>query len=279
MPMHLTSEQQDFLIQTVRDAAREEILPRFQNLAEGDIAIKTSATDLVTLADTEAEARITGAINRALPGVLVIGEEAVSASPDLLEGIGAAESAIIIDPVDGTWNFAKGLGLFGVILAATRYGTPVFGLLYDPPGDNWIVAEKGGGARFVRADGRSRLLRTSDLDRLEDLSGYVPLNNLPKEKQAAMAATFPEFRRMMNLRCACHEYRMLAQGHADFVLSGAMNAWDHAAGSLVCQEAGGVSAMLDGSPYNAAMTEGYLLSAGCQGAWDRLQQRFAFLLE
>ena len=277
--MHLTSEQQDFVIQTVRDAAREEILPRFQNLAEGDIAIKSSVTDLVTLADTKAEAWITRAINRDFPDMLVVGEEAVSASPDLLEGIGPAEIAFIIDPVDGTWNFAKGLGLFGVILATTRYGTPVFGLLHDPLRDDWIVAKKGGGARLVRADGRSRVMRASGLDRIEDLSGYVPLNILPGNKQAATAATFSGFRRVLSLRCACHEYRMLAQGHMDFVISGVLNAWDHAAGSLVCQEAGGVSAMLDGSPYSAAISEGYLLSAGSQGAWDRLQQRFSFLLE
>ena len=47
--------------------------------------------------------------------------------------------AIIIDPVDGTWNYARGLALFGVILAVTRYGIPVYGLLYDPVIDDWIA--------------------------------------------------------------------------------------------------------------------------------------------
>lgn len=58
-----------------------------------------------------------------------------------------------------------------------------------------------------------------------------------------------------------------------------MTPWDHAAGVVACQQAGGVARMLDGREYNAGITEGFLLTANTEIAWTALQKRFAFLLE
>ena len=72
---------------------------------------------------------------------------------------------------------------------------------------------------------------------------------------------------------------MLAQGHVDFVLSGRLTPWDHAAGALVVQQAGGVSTMLDGSIYSATQRNGYLLSALNASTWSEIQQALSFLLD
>jgi len=135
LPTALTPAQRRQIINIVRRAARAEIMPRFRRLSDGDIRTKSRADDLVTDADTRAEAMITRALQIAFPSALVIGEEAVASKPAALEGIAEAQLAFVIDPVDGTWNFAHGLPMFGVIVAATRYGKPVFGLIYDPVAD------------------------------------------------------------------------------------------------------------------------------------------------
>ena len=275
----LDQTQRDAIIAIVRAAARDCILPRFQRLGAADISTKSGPSDLVTLADTEAEAQMTGALRALLPGAVVVGEEAIAADPALRGQIGGADMAVIIDPVDGTWNFAKGLPLFGVILAVTVKGLPVLGVLYEPVMDDWITATMNGPALQVMADGTTRTLRTSDQTKPGAMVGYVPLGLMPRKDREAMVAVFPDFGRITSLRCACHEYRMVTLGHAEFVLSGPTpHAWDHAAGVLCVQRAGGVARMLDGSDYHAGVTKGYVLSAASEQVWDKLADRFGFLL-
>ena len=275
----LSNAQQATLINLVRRAAKAEIMPRFRNLGHADVTSKTSRYDLVTDADTGAEAILTRGILRMFPHALVVGEEAASADPELREKIAEAELAFIIDPLDGTWNFAHGLALFGVIIAITRFGKPVLGLLYDPVMDDWIIADEASPARLVRNLGARRPLSVSRGGELNEMSGFIHLYLMPEDQRAAMAATLPDFARTQVLRCSCHEYRTLAQGGMDFCLSGIMTPWDHAAGVLICQQAGGHAAMLDGSDYNAGVSKGYLLTAPNRDSWNRLRDKFAFLLE
>ena len=274
----LTEAQQMMVINLVRRAAKAEILPRFRNLGRRDVATKAGKFDLVTEADTAAEAMLARGLQQMFPHALIVGEEAASADPELRGKIAEAELCFILDPVDGTWNFANGLALFGVILAVTRFGKPVMGLLYDPIMDDWIVADEASPARLVRSAGAERVLQVSGGGALDEMSGYIHLYLMDRDKQDEMAAALPEFGRTQVLRCSCHEYRTLAQGGMDFCISGTMTPWDHAAGVLICQQAGGHVAMLDGSDYTASVTEGYLLSAPDEDSWNRLRDRFAFLM-
>ena len=277
-PAPITPEQRDLLLAAVRLAARERIMPRFRALDPSDISTKSGPADLVTLADTEAEAQITAAVRAAWPEATVSGEEAVAADSSARAAMGTADPSVIIDPVDGTWNFAKGLAVFGVLLAVLRHGEPVFGLLYDPVMDDWIVAAPGQPTGLVTGAGLARPLATSREARIERMNGYMPLGLFPRESRERIVEEFPDFLRITSLRCAAHEYRMVAQGHAEFCLSGPIpHPWDHAAGVLAVQSAGGVSRFLDGQPYSATRAEGVLLSAGSQAAWDSLAERFAFL--
>jgi len=283
LPIPLTSPlspaQQVTLINLVRRAAKAEIMPRFRNLGHADVSAKSSRYDLVTDADTQSEAMLARGIQQMYPHALVVGEEAASADNKLRGKIKEAEMAFIVDPLDGTWNFAHGLPLFGVIVAVTRFGKPVLGLLYDPVMDDWIIADEARPAHLARNLGADRPLSVSRGGALAEMSGYIHLYLMPEDKRAEMAAALPDFGRAMVLRCSCHEYRMLAQGGMDFCLSGVMNPWDHAAGALICQQAGGHVAMLDGSDYDAGVAEGYLLAAPDKPSWERLRDRFSFLLE
>ena len=274
----ITPAQRLLLLQAVRDAARTRIMPRFRGMSPADISTKSGPADLVTLADTEAEAAISAAVRAAWPEAEVLGEEGVAADPRLRARMGEAETAVIVDPVDGTWNFAKGLAVFGVLLAVLRRGTPVWGLLYDPVMDDWIEAAADLPTAFITAAGAARPLATSREARPESLTGYLPLGLFPREARERIVEEFPDFLRITSLRCALHEYRMVAQGHAEFCLSGPVpHPWDHAAGVLAVSQAGGVARFLDGAPYDARRVDGVLLSAGSEAAWDDLARRFAFL--
>lgn len=273
----LTPAQQQSLVNIVRRAARAEILPRFRNLSAGQIDTKSGPNDLVTEADTQAEKMIARGILQMFPNAHVIGEEAAHARPELRDEAAKAELAFIIDPVDGTWNFAHGLPVFGVILAATRFGRPVFGMLYDAIMDDWITADSETGATMFGARGPHRRMRTAKGGPLSDLSGYMHYYLMDKEAQRHVAETLPDFGRVGALRCSCHEYRMLAQGSADFCLSGVLNPWDHAAGVLICERAGGFVRMLDGRDYDIAIKDGYLLAAANEDVWNTVAERLSFL--
>lgn len=263
--------QAEALVEIVRQVAKAEIVPLFRNLDAMEIDSKSAPDDLVTKADRAAELAISKAVHDILPEAAIVGEEAVAADKTVLARMKEPGQVVVIDPIDGTWNYANGIATFGVILAVVEDGQTVFGLLYDPSYDDWIMARKGEGAFFCRADGTRRALALPQPpDALSDTFGFVGLYLFNRDRQAELAATLPLFRRTMTLRCSCHEYRMLAQGASQFCLNGMLNVWDHAAGVLIYQEAGGIARLLDGRPYNPAMKKGHLLTASSERLWEEL---------
>ncbi|WP_371156642.1 inositol monophosphatase [Jannaschia sp. 2305UL9-9] len=271
--MPLSETQARAITDAVRDVAADEITPRFRNLGDGDIDTKSTWDDLVTVADKAAEDALTARIHDILPGDTVVGEEAVSADRSLLDRVGTGR-VTIIDPIDGTWNFAHGVANYGVIVAVVEDGVTEWGLLYDPSFDDWIEAHRGQGA-FYHRNGAARRLHVSQQDApLSDLRGNVGHYMFPPECHQGLAGTDHLFRRANSMGASLHEYRMQATGGTDFCLNGKLNVWDHAAGVLILQEAGGVARLLDGQEYRPTMTEGYLLSARSEAMWQTLAQTF-----
>ena len=200
IPAAITPAQRTSLVNLVRRAARTEILPRFRDLSMVRIEQKTGPQDLVTEADQQAEKMIARGLRQLFPDALVVGEEDVAANPGLVGKIADAPLAFTIDPVHGTWNFAHGLTQFGVILSATRHGTPVFGLLYDPITDDAILADTTGPALSIRPWRARRTLTVSAGGEIGDLTGYVGLYMLDSDRQAAMAG--PSRSSNASARCA-----------------------------------------------------------------------------
>src|SRR3954468_11370059 len=145
--------------QLLREAARVEIMPRFRNLSAHEVRQKSSAMDLVTDADEAAERMIAKGLRQVFPHAVLIGEEATEHDPSLLDRLEDADLAFLIDPVDGTKNFASGLPLFGVMVAAVMRGEVVAGIIHDPIGDDTAIAVRGDGAWTERRDGRRVDLR------------------------------------------------------------------------------------------------------------------------
>ncbi|WP_456268760.1 inositol monophosphatase [Kushneria sp. AK178] len=267
------------LIDIVRHAAKTEILPRFRRLDPEAIDTKAGPDDLVTIADKSAEQVIARGVAQAFPEATIVGEEAVAEDETLLDSIRDAEMAVIIDPIDGTWNFARNLNQFGVIVAVVSRGETVFGLLYDPLADDWITARQGEGAWYGRPDDAEQRLQVSDTTRVSNMVGSTSLRLFPKETQYDLAGLFPDFARMMAFGCACHEYRTMAFGFVDFMLTAKLMPWDHAAGIMILQEAGGYAALLDGTPYNPTIHQGRMIAANSKESWDALREKFDFLTD
>ncbi|MBU2357745.1 MAG: hypothetical protein KKB02_02235 [Alphaproteobacteria bacterium] len=113
------------LIHAVQRAARTEILPRFRALSPEQVSSKSNRHDLVTVAEQFAEDMISKAVRSILPGAFILGEEAAAEDPGLIDALDNANLAVIIDPIDGTWNYAHGLANFGSIMASMSELLPV----------------------------------------------------------------------------------------------------------------------------------------------------------
>lgn len=251
----------------LREASTAEIRPRFRRLAAADIRAKTGPLDLVTEADEAAERRITTALRAAFPGCVVVGEEAASADPAILATLAGAELAFVVDPVDGTFNFASGLPLFGCMAAAIVRGEVVGGIIHDPMGDDTAIGVRGEGAWTETPDGRHTDLRVAPAVALGEMAGGVSWRFLPEPQRSRVHAGLPRVAASFQYRCAAHEYRLLAGGHCHFLVYGRLYPWDHAPGWLLHQEAGGYSARFDGSGYSPAESAGGLICAPDRESW------------
>ncbi|SCY72299.1 inositol monophosphatase family protein [Microvirga guangxiensis] len=255
----------------LRSVAQAEILPRFRNLSSDAIRMKTSQLDLVTDADEAAERAIEADLLKAFPNATVIGEEGVSRDPTLLDGLGDAELAFILDPVDGTLNFASGLPLFGVMASAVMKGEVVCGIILDPISDDWAMAVRGEGAWIQRPDGSTQDLKVAPRVPLAQMAGNVSWRYLPEALRPIVTGNLPRVAMAADLRCAAHSYRQIAAGHMHFAFSSSVMPWDHAAGCLIHREAGGYSAHFDGSPYLPVNRGGGLINAPDRESWQALR--------
>lgn len=261
----------EIVAEILRDAAQSEILPRFRRLGHGAIREKTSAEDLVTDADVAAEKQIAASLMRAFPGALVIGEESVSERPSLLDELSGAEIAFVVDPVDGTKNFASGLPLFGVMASVIVRGEVAAGIILDPIGDDWSIAVRGEGAWTTSIEGARADLRVAKSNAVARMSGTASWSTLPEPLRSEVCANLSATRSAFNYRCAAHEYRLMAAGDSHFALFSKLMVWDHAAGWLIHREAGGYSARFDGSAYLPSQRSGGLLCAPDEASWQELR--------
>ena len=132
-----------------------------------------------------------------------MGEESVAADPTRRDNIAQEELCFILDPIDSTWNNANGLSLFGVIIAATHYGKPIFALLYDPLIEDAPVALVDDGCVFVSG---GEITGGTDLKVAThaEITGFVPLHLFPHEQRAEVAAAAAKFARFASFHCSCH---------------------------------------------------------------------------
>lgn len=259
------------VLAVMQKAARRAIMPRYQALAAHEVDAK-AADDVVTVADKEAELILAEGLARLLGEAAIVGEEAAHADPALLERLGDA-LCWIIDPIDGTNNYAAGKPPFGIMVALAEAGETRAGWIYDPLSGRLCHAHRGGGA-FI-----------DDVQVSARCTGNVPpvaaisLVFMDQDRREAMKAHIAPHYALVDIpRCAAEQYPRLVLGVNDVSIFERTLAWDHAAGVLFVNEAGGKAARPDGRPYRVdeAHLPG-LIGAASPALWDDLAARLASL--
>ena len=204
-----------------------------------------SEKDLVTDADDAAQVEIARALHEAFPDHGFLGEEgSLGVSPQQLENNRSSPFCWVVDPLDGTTNYAHGLPQFAVSIALTYQDLPVVGVVLDPSSDECFSAARGLGARL---NGESiHASRCKDLNQALIAASFPP--KLTRES--------PEIEQFINMLLACQSLRRLgsaalnlcyvACGRLDGYWAGRLNSWDIAAGVLIVAEADGVITDLAG---------------------------------
>lgn len=202
-------------------------------------------TDLVTRADREVEALISARVRAAYPDHGLLGEEGT---------VQAGESyRWVVDPLDGTTNFAHGLPWFAVSLALEHRGAVIVGVVYHPAADELFCAERGKGAWLSTRGGEPVRLAVSAT---EDLGAALLATGLPgRERRTAHLRTIPVFlqraREVRMTGSAAIHLAYVAAGRLDGFWEPGLNLWDVAAGVLLVEEAGGRVTDLHGGPFRA----------------------------
>lgn len=201
----------------------------------GDLPIETKGVaDYVTLADREVEQFIRGELRAAFPDDAFLGEETAATFA------GPVDRCWIVDPIDGTHNFLRGVPYWNVAIGYVAGGTTWVGVVCDPCADEVYHAQRGAGA-WVDHDGTRTRLRAADTRTLT--GSYIVLGHHDRSFETRY---FDIRRRMMesgiamrNFGSAALQLAHVASGRYDGFVELELSAWDAVAGLLLVEEAGG----------------------------------------
>ncbi|WP_445600128.1 inositol monophosphatase family protein [Azospirillum sp. A39] len=250
----------------LQEVAESEILPYFRQLTADQVRQKTRQDDLVTIADEAAERALSRRLPALVPGSLVVGEEAVAADRGVLDRLFGDAPVWVIDPVDGTLNFASGRPNFAVIVAYVSGGETLAGWIHDPLGKRTAMGAKGEGAWM---DGKR--LRVASPAPVGGMIGAVSTRFCDEALSRRLKERLQGLGRTACLASAAHEYLRLLDGSYHCSAYHRLMPWDHAAGVLLHAEAGGHAALADGTPYRPTRFGGSLLTAPDAESWTRLR--------
>lgn len=207
-----------------------------------DIRTKGNPRDLVTEWDLKSEEVIRRTLEERTPGVAILGEEGGQS--------GTGEARWIVDPIDGTVNFAHGFPIWSIAIAFEDASGTQAGVVAAPALGWWFEAALGGGAR----DGAGMPLRVSALDTLEQ---SILTTGFPYDRATNPENNFARWEHMQRtagacrrLGCASIDLCLVARGWMDGYWERRLKAWDIAAGALIVREAGGTVTNLTGGPFD-----------------------------
>jgi myo-inositol-1(or 4)-monophosphatase len=221
-------------------AAGSEVLMRHLGKVEAE---HKGAVDLVTVADRESEAVVIETIRAAFPGHAILAEESGARETE------GAEWRWIIDPLDGTTNYAHAMPIFCVTIGVEHRGEIVAGGTLSPATDELFLAERGSGA--TRNGARIRVSECTDLDKALVVTGF------PYDRRehihyymSQYGAFLQRSQGVLRLGAAGMDFAHVAMGRLDGYWERGLHPWDVAAGKLLIEEAGGRTSDFRGEPFN-----------------------------
>jgi len=228
------------LLQTALEAALlagEVLVERLDRRRE--VVVK-GYRDEVTDADTAAEKAILSLIRTRFPDHGILSEEAGGQGMD-------SACVWVVDPLDGTTNYARGHPVFSVSIAVVKRGKPVVGVVHDPLRGHTFAARRGGGATF-----NGRAVHTSHVERIDDALVGLDWAHADTDREELL-------RRLAALAPRCHTVRAIGSaalalayvgvGWLDLYFARGLFPWDTAAASLILAEAGGRITGPEGEPW------------------------------
>lgn len=258
--MSILTTNPERVVELMKTAAADIIMPRFQSLQAGEIDEKDGG-ELVTVADIETEKWLTARLPELLPGSVVVGEEAVFADKDVFSRLAGDDPVWVIDPIDGTWNFAHGRETFAILIALVHRGEVISGWIYEPVSGTTVIGTRGEGVTF---DGSPVRLR--ERDHPGEVIGTAARYLFERAETRTDVV-----QQVFRPNCAGHEYVLILSGERAFSAYTKLLPWDHAAGSFLVREAGGFSGLLDHGTYNLAFPDGDLLTAESPEMWHSIR--------
>lgn len=236
----------DALIKIIRDAAQVELLPRFANVAH----LQKADGSIVTEADTVMQDCLVKALLKLMPDSLILGEEMTTENQQQLladHGVQGEQGLWIVDPLDGTRNFAAGIPVFCVSVAWMVHGEVIAGVIYDPLRDECFSAVRGEGAWL---NGQSLLANPAEL-KLKQCIAVIDFKRLAPILANRLAAK-PPYASQRSFGSGALDWCWLAAQRYQLYLHGNQKLWDYAAGELILKEAGGMSCTLTGEQIGQA---------------------------
>ena len=254
----MTIPNPERIARLIREVAEAEILPCFRRLEDHQSWEKRPGS-IVTVADEAAEKQLALRLLELTPGAVALGEEAADEDSSIFERLLADRPIWIIDPVDGTKNFAEGNPNFAVIVAYVVAGETLAGWIHDPVRNQTAMAVLGEGAWSETGE---RLVVAAP-------APIVELTGVLGPRLARHEPFSSRFADITNSKSCGIDYARLAAGEIHFSYYRGLMPWDHAAGALLHAEAGGFSACLEGRSYRASEHGvGGLLLAPDRATWQ-----------
>lgn len=222
---------------TAAGAAAQAASELLRDVRPEDVRSKTNPRDLVTEWDLRSEEVIRRVLAERTPGVAVLGEEAGQGEG---QGNDPTGQRWLVDPIDGTVNFAHGLPIWSISIACEDAGQIAAGVVAAPQLGWWFEASRGGGAR----DGGGAPLRVSSIARLDHA---LLVTGFPYDRATRPDNNLAEWAHLQRRAGACRrlgaasiDLCLVARGWMDGYWEKHLKPWDVAAGSLIVTEAGGI---------------------------------------
>jgi myo-inositol-1(or 4)-monophosphatase len=236
----MPSELLQIMIEAAQ-AAGDRLKDDFAALSGLDVRFKNGPGDPFSEADLRAEETVKAMLAAARPAYGFLGEEGgLAAGED-------AEHTWVVDPLDGTMNFVRGVPFFAVNVALARAGEVIAGVTYIPMMDEMFWAEAGQGAFLNGAP-----IRVAKTARLEDavLAVGIPFAGKPRQEQFVheIAQLTPRVASVRRLGAGAVDTAYVACGRFDAYWEQSVSPWDMAAGAVLVREAGGVVTDTMGAP-------------------------------
>ena len=230
--------------------AGETIRPFFRTALGIENKSLTGGFDPVTAADRAAETAMRTLIKRSFPEHGILGEEFAAERPD-------AEYVWVLDPIDGTKSFICGMPVWGTLIALTRRGAPIYGMMYQPFTREHFSGD--GSAASYRGPAGDRALRARPCDALAEAVLLTTSPLLMTDADRKIFGRVEKSVRLSRYGGDCYAYCMVAAGHADLIIETELKPYDIIALIPIIVGAGGVVTTWEGAPAKAG---GRVIAAG-----------------